>query len=187
MATENKPPNPNRVKAGRKSKRKGSSFERAVAKKLAAWWGNGSNWVRTPGSGSWGRGESKIGFRAHGDICTDATDFLFVVECKKQEKFELNQLITSDKSPISKWWTQTVEETPSHLFPLLVFSKNNCEPLVAVSADEFPNGVLNLEKLLLNKNHFKFNSSDLNLYIFSLTTLTEMSPEELKKELTEYE
>lgn len=115
---------PKRVAAGKRSKRKGNSNEREVAKLLAAWWGSGE-WMRTPSSGGWGRSKQvRDDFNAAGDIVTTATDFPFCVEVKSEEGWELEQLLRSpDKCPIARWWKQAAEETPEGKHPLLLFTR----------------------------------------------------------------
>jgi len=115
---------PKRVAAGKRSKRKGNSNEREVAKMLAAWWGSGE-WMRTPSSGGWGRSKQvRDDFNAAGDIVTTATDFPFCVEVKSEEGWELEQLLRSpEKCPIAKWWKQAVDETPEGKHPLLLFTR----------------------------------------------------------------
>ena len=117
---------PKRVKAGKKSKRKGNSNERAVAKLLATWWGAGE-FMRTPSSGGWGRSKQvRDDFNAAGDIVTTATDFPFCVEVKSEERWELEQLLTSPETcPIARWWKQAVEETPVGKSPLLLFTRKH--------------------------------------------------------------
>jgi len=115
---------PVRVKAGRKAKRKGNSNEREVANLLAAWWGVGE-FMRTPSSGGWGKSRQvRDDFNAAGDIVTTATDFPFCVEVKSEERWELEQLLTSpEKCPIARWWKQAERETPEGKAPLLLFTR----------------------------------------------------------------
>jgi hypothetical protein len=115
---------PKRVAAGRRSKRKGNSNEREVARLLREWWGEGE-FMRTPSSGGWGRSRQvRDDFNAAGDIVTTATDFPFCAEVKSEEGWELEQLLRSpDKCPIAKWWKQAEEETPAGKHPLLLFTR----------------------------------------------------------------
>jgi len=120
---------PVRVAAGKKSKRKGGSNERKLAKEFKEWWGYGE-WVKTPVSGGWSSPAVREEFRTCGDIMTTALDFPFCVEAKHQEKWELMQLFTAPKSAIFQFWEQTVDETPEGTMPLLVIRRNHREPLV---------------------------------------------------------
>lgn len=114
---------PVRVAAGKKSKRKGSTFERGVAKELAAWWGG--EFTRTPSSGGWGKSKfAREGFNASGDIVTSEADFPFCIECKAQEGWTLEHLLTcTDTCQTAKHWKQAVDETPPGKIPLLIFTK----------------------------------------------------------------
>lgn len=122
---------PKRVAAGRRSKRKGASNERDLAKKFEKWWGTEDKFARTPSSGGWGQKVNREAFKAYGDVTTTATDFPFCLEFKKDESFDLSQLLTGAKSPIYRWWKQTIEETPTGLVPFLVIGKNHY-PHIAV-------------------------------------------------------
>ncbi len=125
---------PKRVAAGKKAKRKGNSFERNIAKKFQAWWGKG-HFRKTPSSGGWSTKEVREEFRTAGDIITTAEDFPFCCELKKQEGWNLEQLILNDSPIILKWWGQTVDETPEGMSPLLVFARNYIKPMVMFSLD----------------------------------------------------
>lgn len=119
---------PKRVAAGKKSKRKGSGNERALAKAFQAWWGHGE-WARTPASGGWATAATREAFRTCGDIITTANDFPFCVEAKKCEGWTLDQMLHNDKCIIYKWWDQVVNETPPGLIPLLVAARNHHPPI----------------------------------------------------------
>lgn len=120
---------PKRVASGKKSKRKGSSFELKTAKQFQEWWGKGE-FCRSPGSGGWGRPQHKQGFNASGDIITTNRDFPWCIECKHQEGWTLDQLLLNEGCIIWSWWDQAKDETPDDLEPLLIFKKNRQEPMV---------------------------------------------------------
>lgn len=119
---------PNRVRAGKHSRTKGASNERALAKQFKEWWGEGE-WARTPSSGGWATPQHREGFRAVGDIMTTDRSFPFCIEAKKQEKWHLEQLLTNDKCIIWEWWQQAVDETPGFMRPLLVIGRNHVKPI----------------------------------------------------------
>lgn len=119
---------PIRVKAGKKSKNKGSNNERAIAKLFEAYWGHGT-WARTPGSGGWSTSNNREAFRTCGDIITTATDFPFCIELKKQEGWTLDQLLHNEKCIIYQWWEQTITATPAGLVPLLIVARNHHLPV----------------------------------------------------------
>ena len=112
-----------RVAAGKKSRRKGSSNELALAKLFKQWWGHGE-WARTPLSGGWATKEAREGFRTCGDVITTAEDFPFCLEAKKQEGWTVDNLLHNDKPVLLEWWQQVVDETPEGMIPLLLASRN---------------------------------------------------------------
>jgi hypothetical protein len=162
--------NPNRVKAGKKSRRKGSSNELAIAKLFKEWWQKGE-WARTPSSGGWATKDVREGFRTCGDIITTATDFPFCVEAKKQEGWHLEQLLTADKSLLYKWWDQAVDETPEGLVPMVVFNRNHLERLVMLDRTSIPVTSLSFPHLLLRGTRL-----GKSLVIFRLSDLFEYDP-----------
>lgn len=128
-----------RVAAGKKSKRKGSSFELKIAKQLQEWWGDGQ-FARSPGSGGWGRPQHREGFNAAGDVITTSKTFPWCVECKHQEGWTLDQLLLNEGCIIWSWWEQAKDECPAGLIPLLIFKKNRQEPLIMTSIDHYTQG-----------------------------------------------
>lgn len=123
--------NENRVKAGRKSKRKGNNNERKLAEQFQTWWGEeGVTFQRTPSSGGWATKKAREEFKTSGDVITSAVNFPFCIEAKKQEGWSLESLMTDNCEKVWKWWQQTVDETPNNLTPLLVFARNRVKPMV---------------------------------------------------------
>lgn len=110
---------------GKKSKNKGSGFERQVGKILSDAFG--VELRRTPMSGGWATGYDN----AAGDLtCLDG-DFPYCVECKKSEGWRLDSLFTNDHQWFDDWWAQLIRECPSTKQPLLVFSRNRAPIFVA--------------------------------------------------------
>ena len=109
-------------RVGRSSRSKGANFERAVAKKMQKWWGNGSVWKRTPMSGG---SVLKEGFDLAGDLACNAKDMPFHFELKNSPtKFAgLSQLLTAEKCAVWEWWKQAQEDCPQHRTPILVFNR----------------------------------------------------------------
>lgn len=105
-------------------RRKGQSAERKLVKLFGTWWG--SSFFRTPGSGAFAtRGFAGLDTTSMaGDLVTPDPSFPFCVESKKVEGWTLEQMLTSDKTHMHKWWAQTVDETPVNKIPVLVFTKN---------------------------------------------------------------
>ena len=169
---------PIRVAAGKKSKRKGSSFELKTSKEFQKWWGKGE-FCRSPGSGGWGRPQHKQGFNASGDIITTNRDFPWCLECKNQEGWSLDQLLLNDGCIIHSWWEQTVDETPDDLTPMLIFKKNRQKPMVMVFTDVQESfGALLIDKLPPGAR--KFFTVDRNkraVAIFTLEDFFKISPD----------
>ena len=109
------------------SRAKGVRGERKVVEVLTEWWGKiepEAQFARTPGSGGWATPQLRAGFRASGDICTTSQFFPFAVEVKHREAWTLNRLIVGGKSPVWKWWKQTVKSAGEmQSIPMLWFSK----------------------------------------------------------------
>jgi hypothetical protein len=117
-----------RSKAGKKAKRKGSTFERALCKSFSNFWG--SKFFRTPMSGG---SQLKHDYNLAGDISTPDEDFPYHVEAKNQQALKgFYTIFTSSKCPVWKWWGQCTTECPKDKVPLLVFTKNYMPPFVCV-------------------------------------------------------
>lgn len=114
---------PKRVATGKKSRRKGARNERDVAKILSIWWG--CIFRRTPLSGGWAKSkEIRQEFSASGDLLCPDTTFPFLCEVKSQEGWSFDCLWDiNPKHPLSKWWIQTVRETPPGKHPMLLFTR----------------------------------------------------------------
>ena len=112
---------------------KGATAERKLAKLFAAWWG--SDFARTPLSGGFATAKFREDWNACGDLVTPDKSFPFCVESKKVEGWTLEQMLTSNKTLIHKWWEQVVNETPPGKIPMLVFTKNHA-PLYVMMATE---------------------------------------------------
>ena len=118
----------NRRKAGKKAKRKGSTFERTLCKSFSNFWG--SKFFRTPMSGG---SQLKHDYNLAGDISTPDESFPYHVEAKNQQALKgFYTIFTSSKCPVWKWWTQCTTECPRGKVPLLVFTKNYMPPFVCV-------------------------------------------------------
>jgi len=137
------PKSPTRVAAGKKSRRKGSNNERAMAKKFESWWGSGS-WARTPMSGGWATAAVREDFQTCGDIITTARDFPFCVELKKHEGWTLDQVIHNDKCIVFDWWKQVTAETPSYGVSLLVAGRNHIPHVAIFSTSQMVNLVFSV-------------------------------------------
>lgn len=183
---------PDRVAAGKKSKRKGSAFELKLAKEFAAWWGKGQ-FARSPGSGGWGRPQNRDGFNACGDIITTNRDFPWCLELKHQEGWNLDQLLLNDGCIIWKWWEQCVDETPENLLSMLIFKKNRQKPMVMIRkalVEHGPFGVsenvsdlyVELQQMDTTMFEIKDPQNGQKLVIFPLEDLFNICPTALGKE-----
>lgn len=110
---------------GSRSKDKGSSFERQVAKILGDAYG--VKLRRTPMSGGWAQGYDN----AAGDLTCLEGEFPYCVECKKEEGWRLDSLFGDDHKWFDNWWDQLIHECPANKQPLLVFSRNRAPIFVA--------------------------------------------------------
>jgi len=117
-----------RSKAGKKAKRKGSSYERTLCKAFSGFWG--SKFFRTPMSGG---SQLKHDYNLAGDISTPDETFPYHVEAKNQEALKsFHNIFISSKCPVWKWWKQCTTECPPGKVPLLVFTKNYMPSFVMV-------------------------------------------------------
>jgi Holliday junction resolvase len=102
----------NRSKLGRRSKNKGSNYERQIEKDFEKW--SGAEWVRTPSSGGFAKNKQTAeSFR--GDIVpADRTKITAIhIECKNQKTWAL-----------PAWLKQAQTDTENNgKTPLLVFHK----------------------------------------------------------------
>jgi len=118
----------NRSKAGKKAKRKGSSYERTLCKSFSNFWG--AKFFRTPMSGG---SQLKHDYNLAGDISTPDETFPYHVEAKNQEALKgFHTIFTSAKCPVWKWWQQCTTECPRNKIPALVFTKNFMPSFVMV-------------------------------------------------------
>lgn len=112
---------------GKRSRDKGAGFERQVAKIFGEAYG--IKLRRTPMSGGWAQGAEEVA----GDLVSVDPDyeFAYCVECKKQEGWRLESLLTGNHTWFDDWWRQLMNECPNDKTPLLVFSRNRAPIFVA--------------------------------------------------------
>lgn len=124
------------------SKRKGSQFERVVAKLLDKYWKVPEHtFWRTPLSGGW---------HEAGDIASRDRSvwFPFIIECKSYKSFDLVQhLSRPDTIKLFKWWTQVKRDSEkakqqgrplNTCIPLLIIKINNVPVLCAFNYTQLP-------------------------------------------------
>jgi Holliday junction resolvase len=130
------------VKKG-SGKRKGSQFERDIARMLDVYWKVPKNtFWRTPNSGGW---------HEAGDVYArdSSVKFPFIVECKNYKSFDLLQYLSRpETTKIYKWWNQVLRDSINAVtngrdeilsIPLLIMKINNFPIFVAYNIHNLPN------------------------------------------------
>jgi Holliday junction resolvase len=168
---------PKRVKAGRKSKRKGNNAERNLAKLLQEWWNEpGVTFQRTPSSGGWATKAAREEFRTSGDVLTSAKNFPWTVENKCQEGWSLDAIRQGECAKVWDWYAQAMEETSLNCRPMLVISRNRVKPLVILQNDDVAVDLLEEASGCLGwPLQYPHGSHDHYVVIFPLSTLLSVS------------
>lgn len=138
---------------GRKSKRKGASFELKTAKALGAWWED--EFQRTPASGGlrWKSDNNVIG----DIVASPSSRFPFVVECKHREGNWTLESLVIGKHEIKDWWAQVVEDgRRGHKTPLLMFTRNYAETFVMIPFKQEVYDTLVDKDLPVMRTHVKY-------------------------------
>lgn len=145
-----KPKNPKKVSAGRRSRRKGSTFERYCCRLLSKWWFpdkdfNGISadklpFFRSPNSGGWAtkrkfHRNERIDAMSGDIVCPD--NFPYQPEMKNREGWTFEQYFRDNPGFVLwEWWEQTVEQAErAGKKPLLLFTKNRSPVFYAI--DDF--------------------------------------------------
>jgi len=116
-------------------KQKGASFELSIAKVFSEWYGCENSFARSPGSGAWSNIHDSN--KVPGDIVTPEK-FPFVIECKKQEVFELYGIFKEDARPLLDWWEQACRDaTRTEKLPLLIIGRNRQPTLICMYERDF--------------------------------------------------
>lgn len=114
-----------RSRIGRRSRNKGSSFERVIAKLFQDKYG--IEFVRTPQSGGFAKNKQSEGFK--GDIVpvSKDTEFGLHVECKNTKSWSL-----------PKWFEQAESDAPKGRVPVVIFHKHGTSKnYIALSLEDF--------------------------------------------------
>lgn len=115
-----------RKKIGKRSKAKGSNYERDVAKKFKAHYGE--ELTRTPQSGGFAKKSSKADeFR--GDIVSldENVELVLHIECKNAKSWSL-----------PAWFTQAESDAPKGRVPCVIFHKHGTsKDYIALSLEDF--------------------------------------------------
>lgn len=108
---------------------KGNNGEREVIKLITPWWhqvDEGAEFARTPRSGGW-RASMLIrkDMKLAGDIMTSSKIWPFTTEVKRREGWSEEWLRKGRKSPVWKWWRQTLQDAREEEgIPMLWFRQN---------------------------------------------------------------
>jgi len=142
---------------GRRSKRRGKTYERRAAKLLTEFTDIGFR--STPSSGGFNK-QGGVVIREElfcGDVICDNPNFLFCVEAKNRKSFSFTALLkNSDTAEFSKWWYQCVEDAHKvHMLPIMFFKPDNQADFVALDVCGFQ--VVNPREEL---PHFKLSVYD---------------------------
>lgn len=118
--------NPENVRRGKRSRNKGSNFERDVAKKFARAYG--VELVRTPQSGGFIKNSLKAeDFRGDVVPADGSIRLILHIECKNSKRWTLPQ-----------WIEQAEGDCPKGRVPIVVFHKyNSSKDYVCISMDDF--------------------------------------------------
>lgn len=117
---------------GKKSRRKGGAFERAIILAFNQWTKGKFEWTKNK------RQENQYEGFVRGDIVPKYTDFtqiqaypcILAIECKKVEGWELSKLISGQCGKVTNFWCQTEEQAKdTDMIPFLIFAKNHHKPL----------------------------------------------------------
>lgn len=132
-------PKVDRSKLGKRSKAKGSNYERTIAKKFKAKYNE--ELVRTPQSGGFAKKSAKAtDFR--GDIvpADEDVDLLIHIECKNHKTWSL-----------PSWLNQSESDCPKGKIPVVIFHKHQSgKDYVALSLNDFF-ALVPKEKIVLKK------------------------------------
>ena len=142
--------------SGSKSKAKGNSWERTVAKFLSAQ--HGASFIRAPHSGAYIGGtnsfrksrldESQVkSFK--GDIVPPASWIRFNAEAKNYADFPFHQLYQGSVPILEKWLGQLLEVANEGDFNVLIMKFNRKGSFIAIQPTP---------SLTINSNHFTYNS-----------------------------
>jgi hypothetical protein len=146
------------------SKQKGKRGEMKARDALAKW--TGVKFNRTPGSGSFSTIQNYDSLS--GDLYCDDPSFIFTVEVKNVESWDLISILSSDKSIFFEWWKQATRQCEEGKKPMLIFTKNRHELYVLVDAKAFGDDEIS-EFLLISSPHF-----DRKLKLFKFSSLEKL-------------
>ncbi|MEM5853355.1 MAG: hypothetical protein QW228_03225 [Candidatus Aenigmatarchaeota archaeon] len=155
------------------TKAKGDSFERKVAKIFTNWYGKTVR--RTPLSG-------QIAIKS--DIISDE-DFPFLIECKKHERFYLEEILSSGVN--FRKMLLDIEDQKNSLFykenkiQAIIYSRSRTSIYIILPEREFKKVKTEVrERILKDLNWIMLKFKDMNFYVFLLADfLREIKPSEI--------
>lgn len=127
-----------RSKIGKRSKRKGKTYERRCAKILIDF--TGINFRSVPASGGFNKQGVVIREELFcGDLICDDPKFKFCIESKNRQEFSITALLKNpETAAFTKWWHQCVEDAKRvNLKPLMFFKPNRQDDCVVLSYDDY--------------------------------------------------
>lgn len=124
---------------GRRSKRRGNTYERRCAKLLTEFTGVGFR--RVPASGAFNK-QSSVLIREelfYGDCICDRQDFLFCIEAKNQKAFNFQAILKNpNTADFTAWWYQCIMDAKiAKKLPMLFFKPDNQADFIAVDEHWF--------------------------------------------------
>jgi len=124
---------------GRRSKRRGKTYERRCAKILMDF--TSTNFRSTPASGGFNK-QGGVVIREElfcGDLICDNPDFRYCIEAKNREDFSFVALLKNPSTAsFTKWWYQCVMDARLvKLKPLMFFKPNNRDDFVVMTLGEW--------------------------------------------------
>lgn len=143
-------------------KRKGSSFERATARRLSLWITNGTDrkqLIRSVLSGGWSdRDKRQIGDLAPNGPIGESFRATFAVECKHQLAIDIWDLFTlKDGGRIVRWWAKLCAEvgtTAGVEEPMLIMRSNRKPDIVVLRSMFVRNLSLAVDAPLLGSKRY---------------------------------
>jgi hypothetical protein len=127
-----------------KSKNKGNSWEREVAKHLTKLYGE--TFIRAPGSGAYvgGTNTKRKEYLHEGQIRSFKGDIIpgqsfpkFNCECKSYADFPFHQLFSGSCKQLDAWLDQLLEASDDQDFNILIMKFNRKGKFVAVQFDQY--------------------------------------------------
>lgn len=124
----------NRSAIGKRSKRRGKTYERRTAKLLSE--ATGTNFRSTPGSGGFNK-QGGVQIREElfcGDVIADNPNFAFCVEAKNRKSFSFTGILKNpETAAFTSWWYQCCSDaTAVNMLPIMFFKPDNQADFIAV-------------------------------------------------------